>query len=667
MPGKLSTVKYLLPVLMLATLLFGAIPALAEKGPRDATNFTKELNAIYLQSLPFDDRRDFEDAQRGFIAPLYEEGVLKNDKGEIIYKAHSFKFDLNAPAPDTVNPSLWRQSQINGISGLFKVAERIYQVRGQDISNITFIEGDTGVIVVDPLISAEAAASALKLYYEHRPQKPVKAVIYSHSHPDHYGGVRGVVTNEEDVKSGKIKIIAPYGFMDEAISETVLAGNAMMRRATYSYGIILPDDAKGNIGTGLGVGGTSGSITLIAPTDTISKTGQKMTIDGLEFEFLMAPGSEAPSEMHFYIAALKALCTAENCVHTLHNFYTLRGAKTRDISKWASYLNETLDLWGAEAEVLYAPHTWPVWGNDQINTYIENYRDAFKYIHDQALHLANQGFTINEIGNMLELPEPLSKNWATRGYYGSVSHNARAVYNFYLGYYDGNPANLNPYSPVEMAKRYVNSLGGEDKIMDMAREALAAGDYRWAAELLKHVVFYNPQNQVARDLQADAFEQLGYQAECATWRGFYLAGAQELRNGIAKITTANPSSPDVIAAMPVEMILDYLAVRLNSEKAAGKDITVNFKMADNDALSLSLKNSVLNYRRVLPEKAAATFNISRDDLHSVFIGQAKLDDLIKQGKAKVDGDPGKLAEMLAAVDEFEFWFNIVTPNAPIAR
>lgn len=667
MLGKLPMVKYLFLVLMLAALALGPAPALAEVAPKDATDFTKQLNAIYLKSLPFDDRRDFEDAQRGFIAPLYEDGVLKNAKGEVIYKAHNFQFDLNAPAPDTVNPSLWRQSQINGISGLFKVADRIYQVRGQDISNITFIEGDSGIIVIDPLISAEAAASALKLYYEHRPQKPVKAVIYTHSHTDHYGGVRGIITNDEDVKSGKIKVIAPAGFLDEAISENVLAGNAMTRRAVYSYSTLLPQNAKGNIGNGLGVATTPGSVTLIPPTDTISETGQKMTIDGLEFEFLMAPGSEAPAEMHFYIAALKALCTAENCVHTLHNFYTLRGAKTRDVSKWVGYLNETLDRWGAEAEVLYAPHTWPVWGNDQINEHIENYRDAFKYIHDQALHLANQGYTINEIGNMLELPESLAKNWATRGYYGSVSHNARAVYNFYLGYYDGNPANLNPYSPVDMAERYVNSLGGEDKIMGIAREALAAGDYRWAAELLKHVVFYNPQNQEARNLQADAFEQMGYQAENATWRGFYLTGAQELRNGIAKTAVANTSSPDTVAAMPLEMILDYLAVRLNSEKAAGKDITLNFKMADNDTLSLSLKNSVLNYRRVLPEKAAATFNISRDDLHSVLIGQAKLDDLIKQGKAKVDGDPAKLAEMLAAVDEFEFWFNIVTPNAPIAR
>lgn len=664
MPKKLLMAKiwFFIPVVMATVLFVSAGSAGAEAAPKDATSFTKEINSMYLKVLLFDDKSDFEAAQKGFIAPLYEDGILKDKDGNVLYKAADFKFDLNASAPDTVNPSLWRQSQLNGISGLFKVADRIYQVRGQDISNITFIEGDSGIIVMDPLVTAEAAANALKLYFQHRPQKPVVAVIYSHSHVDHYGGVRGIISDEDDLKSGKIKIIAPAGFMEEAVSENVLAGNVMMRRATYSYGLVLPHNPQGNIGAGLGVGGSVGSVTLLAPTDIISKTGQKMTIDGLNFEFLMAPGSEAPSEMHFYISDLKALCTAENCVHTLHNFYTLRGAKTRDVSKWVGYLNETLDMWGDKAEVLFAPHTWPVWGKDRIVEHIENYRDAFKYIHDQALHLANQGYTMDEIGNMIELPESLAKNWATRGYYGSVSHNARAVYNFYLGYFNGNPADLNPYAPVDMGKRYVSALGGEEKVMQIAREAYDAGDYRWAAELLKHVAFADPQNQDARNLEADALEQLGYQAECATWRGFYLSGAKELRDGITKIETVNPSSPDTVAAMPVEMILDYLAVRLDAQKAAGKDITVNFKLADNDNLSLALKHSVLNYRRVLPEKADATFNISREDLHNMLIGQAKMDDLVKSGKAKVEGDPAKLAEMFSAVAEFEFWFNIITSN-----
>lgn len=413
---------------------------------KDASNYTKQANAAMAETLPFEDREDFEDAGRGFIAPLLNDGVIKTKYGRVIYDARDFQFGLEDAAPDTVNPSLWRQCQLNGIAGLFKVADRIYQVRGQDISNITFIEGDTGIIIVDPLVTPGAARPCLELYYQHRPKKPVVAVIYTHSHTDHYGGVKGVVS-EDDVRNGNVKIIAPDGFMEEAISENVLAGNAMLRRATFSYGTFLPTTAKGNIGVGLGVSVTRGNITLIAPTDLIRETGETMRIDGLEFEFLMAPGSEAPSEMHFYIKELNAVCTAENCVHTLHNFYTLRGAKTRDVGKWVSYLNQTLDMWGDKAEVLFQPHSWPVWGKERIADHIEKYRDTFKYIHDQSLHLANLGYTMNEIGNMLQLPEALEKNWASRVYYGLVSHNARAVYNFYLGYFDGNPANLNPLQP----------------------------------------------------------------------------------------------------------------------------------------------------------------------------------------------------------------------------
>ncbi len=607
--------------------------ALAQQGPKPATEFTKKENAAVLKELPFENTQDFEDAKRGFIAPLYQDGVLKDKDGKVIYDARNFSFPLDKPAPDTVNPSMWRQAQINGISGLFQVTDRMYQVRGQDLSNITFIEGEKGVIVIDPLVTAEAAKSAVALYFEHRPKKPITAVIYTHSHTDHYGGVRGVIS-EKDIAAGT-KVIAPAGFMEEAVSENVLAGTAMMRRATYSYGLVLPQNAQGNIGDGLGVGGTTGAVTLIAPTDTVSKTGQKMTIDGLDFEFLLAPGSEAPSEMHFYIPALKALCTAENCVHTLHNFYTLRGAKTRDVGKWVGYLNQTLDMWGDKVEVLYAPHTWPVWDNAKINKHIENYRDAFKYIHDQALYLANQGYTMNEIGNMLKLPPSLAKNWETRGYYGSVSHNARAVYNFYLGFFDGNPANLNPYSPTDLAKRYVNMMGGSKNIIDNAQKAFDQGDYRWTAEVLKHVVFAEPDNKVARDLQADAFEQLGYQAESATWRGFYLVGAQELRNGVAKPQVVDPASGDTQAAMPVEMIFDYLAVRLNSQKAENKNIAINFIFPDTkDNLFVTVHNSVLNYRLKSTVKADTEMTLSRGDLRAALLGQTTMDKLVQDGKVR---------------------------------
>lgn len=633
----------------------------ASEAPQAATEYTQQVNQKYLQSLPFNDRQDFDDAQRGFIAPLPNEGILKNADGKAYYRAEDYKFDINAPSPETVNPSLWRQSQLNGISGLFKVTERMYQVRGQDISNITFIEGDTGIIVIDPLVTAGAAKASLDLYYQHRPQKPIVAVIYTHSHTDHYGGVKGIVS-EDDVKSGKVQIIAPVGFMEEAISENVLLGNIMSRRALYSYGLLLAHNPQGNIGNGLGVTLTTGLPTIIAPTTSITKTGEKMTIDGLEFDFLMAPGSEAPSEMHFYIPALKALCTAENATHTLHNFYTLRGAKTRDTSKWTSYLNQTLDLWGSQAEVLFMPHTWPVWGNQHINDYIGKYRDTIKYIHDQTLHLANQGYTMNEIGNMVKLPPALANNWASRGYYGSVSHNARAVYNFYLGYFDGNPANLNPYGQADMGKRYVEALGGAKHAIELAQQAYDKGDYRWTSELLKQVIAADPGNQTAKNLQANSFEQLGYQAESATWRGFYLTGAKELREGVHKFAHGSTDSPDTIKGMTVEMLFDYMAVRLDSEKAAGKNISLNFTLDKGDNLNLTLNDSVLNYRQTLQQKVDASFSLSRTDLHDVLTGQVKMADLVKAGKAKVTGDAAKLDEIIATLDQFELWVNVVTPN-----
>lgn len=659
MNGTFKLTKTCLALTAIMALMSPSVGA-AETA-KDASTFTKSVNQQYQQSLPFNNRQDFEDAQRGFIAPLLDEGKLRTPDGKVYYRALDYQFDINAPAPDTINPSLWRQAQVNGISGLFKVTDRMYQVRSQDISNITFIEGDTGIIVIDPLVTPNSAKASLDLYFKHRPQKPIVAVIYTHSHADHYGGVKGIVS-EADVKAGKVQIIAPEGFMEEAISENVLAGNIMSRRALYSYGLLLPHNAQGNIGNGLGVTLATGDPSIIAPTHSVTKTGEKLTIDGLDFEFLMAPGSEAPSEMHLYIPALKALCTAENSTHTLHNFYTLRGAKTRDTAKWTDYLNETLDKWGSQAEVLFMPHTWPVWGNQHINDYIGKYRDTIKYIHDQTLHLANQGYTMNEIGNMIHLPETLDKNWASRGYYGSVSHNARAVYNFYLGYYDGNPANLNPYGQVDMGKRYVKALGGSAHAINLAREAYNEGDYRWASELLKQVIAADPGDQVAKNLQADTFEQLGYQAESATWRGFYLTGAKELREGVKKFEHASTASSDTIKGMTIEMLLDYLAVRLDSEKAAGKNISLNFNFSNNDNMNLSLENSVLNYRKTLQPKVDASFYMSRSDLHDVLVGQAKMADLVKAKKVKIIGNANKLNEIISCMDKFELWTNIVTPN-----
>lgn len=638
------------------------VNAIAHETPKPPTDVTKNVNAAVARVLPFSNKQDFEDAQRGFIAPLPENGVVKNDKGEVVYDASQFEHSLDEAAPDSVNPSFWRISQLNGINGLFKVVDRIYQVRGADLSVITFIEGKEGITIVDPLVSAETAKMALSLYYAHRPVKPVKAVIYTHSHVDHFGGVRGVVSGD-DVKSGKVKIYAPEGFTEEAVSENVMAGNAMSRRATYMYGNVAEKGERGTLGSGLGPGTSSGSVTLIEPTDLITKTGEKKMIDGLEYEFLMAPGSEAPAEMMFFISELKAFCPAEDCTHTLHNFYTLRGAKTRDSRKWVTYLNQAIDKWGSQWEVMFAPHHWPTWGNARITEAVEKYRDAFKYIHDQALHLANQGYTMNEIAERLKLPPELASNWATRGYYGTVNHNAKAVYNLYLGFFSANPADLNPLPPAESAVKYVEFMGGADAVIEKAQKAYDAGEYRWVSEVMKQVVYADPSNQKARNLQADAFEQLGYQAESGPWRNFYLSGAKELREGVKRVSAPSTVSPDISRAMSLEQIFDFLAVRLNGPRAAGKDITLNLKFTDtNQDYTLKVKNGVLNASPRLADRADATFTLTRTEFDDIILNQAKGDDLITGGKIKVEGDSGKMNEFLGLLDTFDFWFNIVTPN-----
>lgn len=641
--------------------------ALAQEAPRPASEATKDANAAVLARLAFGDRQDFEDAQRGRIAPLANGGKVTNAQGKVVYDAGPFQFPLDAPAPDTVNPSFWRVCQLNGIAGMFEVTDRIYQVRGLDLSNITFIEGEQGVIVMDPCVSAETAGDALALYYQHRPRKPVTALIYSHSHVDHFGGARGVVTQDE-VDSGRVRVIAPLGFMEEAVSENVMAGNAMGRRASYMYGNLLPKNERGTLGSGLGTTASAGEITLIPPTEIVGKTGEKLTIDGLEFEFLYAPGSEAPAEMHFYIPALKALCTAENACHTMHNFYTLRGAKTRDVRKWVGYLDETLDLWGNESEVLFAPHHWPKWGNERIRRHIENYRDAFKYIHDQTLHLANQGYTMLEIAEIIELPDALAKNWATRGYYGTVNHNSKAVYNFYLGYFSGNPAELHPLPPEPAAKRYVEYMGGADAILAKARQDFEKGDYRWVAQVVNHVVLAEPDNQVARALQADALEQLGFQAESGPWRNFYLTGAQELRDGVTKAITPTTSSADIARNMTLGQLFDYLAIRLNGPRAADKDITLNFVFTDTgENYEVAVRHGVLNYHARLAEKPDATLTLSRADLNLALTGRSTFPELLLSGKIRVTGDNKKFPEFLSLLDPFDFWFNIVTTNPPPKR
>lgn len=660
----MRTPRLILSLLALAGLaaILLACRGFAEENAKEATAATKEANNKLLQELPFNNKQSFEDAQKGLIAPLPKE-VIKSQDGNIIWDPNKYGFiTVDAPTPDTTNPSLWRQSQLTNVSGLFKVVDQIYQVRNQDLSNMTIIEGESGLTICDPLVSVETAKAALELYYAHRPKKPVVAVIYSHSHVDHYGGVRGVV-DEADVKAGKVKIYAPDGIVEKAVAENVMAGTAMSRRASYMYGNLLPPSATGQIGAGLGTTTSAGTVTLIAPTNIISKTGQQEKIDGLSYTFLWAPGTEAPTEIHWFIDELKALSTAENGCHTLHNTYSLRGAKIRDPLAWSKYLNETLRIWGDKAEVLYGMHHWPVWGNKQVVDHLKKQRDLYRYINDQTLRLANHGYTMTEIAEQVELPPSLAHYWSNRGYYGSLNHNVKATYVLYLGWFDGNPATLHPLPPQQSSKKYVEFMGGADAVLKKARESFDKGEYRWVAEVVNHVVFAEPDNQAARELQADALEQLGYQAESGPWRNFYLSGAKELRDGVKKLPTPHSASPDTIRAMDLDLFFDYLAMRLNGPKAADKRITLNFTFTDpNEKYFLEMANGVLNHTADMQQDDAdATITLSRETLNAIILGESSLAKAITAGDVKIDGDPKKLEELVGLLDNFEFWFNIVTP------
>ncbi|HDZ1054824.1 TPA: MBL fold metallo-hydrolase [Klebsiella pneumoniae] len=639
-----------------------SITAFAAAQQHDATPATREANQALYHKLPFADKTDFNNAHQGFIAPL-PPAMLKGAQGNIIWDPAKYDFVKEGEkAPDTVNPSLWRQSQLLNIGGLFKVTDGVYQIRNLDLSNMTIIEGKTGITVIDPLLSAEPAKEALALYFAHRPKKPVVAVLFTHSHVDHYGGIRGVV-DEADVKAGKVKIYAPAGFMEEAVSENIMAGTAMSRRASYMYGNLLKPNAKGQVGAGLGTTTSAGTVTLIPPTNYITHTGQQEVIDGLTYDFMMAPGSEAPSEMLWYIKEKKMIEAAEDVTHTLHNTYSLRGAKIRDPLAWSKYINAAIDRWGNEAEVIIAQHHWPTWGNDNIVKLMKGQRDMYRYINDQTLRMANLGMTRDEIAANFKLPDSLEKQWSSRGYYGSVSHDVKATYVFYLGWFDGNPATLDELPPEQAAKKFVEYMGGADAIMQKAKADYQQGNYRWVAQVTSKIVFADPDNQQARDLEADALEQLGYQAEAGTWRNFYLTGAQELRNGVQKLPTPNTASPDTVRAMTPEMFFDYLGVHLNGEKAGAAKAVLNIDLGkDGGKYKLELENGVLNHTaNAVADNADASISLSRDTLNKIILKQETLKQAEAQGKVKISGNGAKLDEMLSYMDTFAFWFNIVTP------
>lgn len=648
--------------LLLAFGLFCSMAALAEPSSKPATTFTQQSNAAVLESLPFSDKQDFEDAQRGFIGRP-DTVTIKDAEGTVVWDLEEYKkyIKLEAPAPDTVNPSLWRNAQLGMLHGLFKVSEGIYQVRGYDLTNITFVEGNSGWVVFDPLISPETAKAAYELVTEHLGKKPVLGVVYSHSHIDHYGGVRGIV-DEKDVRDGKVQILAPEHFTEHAVSENVIAGNAMGRRAIYMYGALLPRNAQGGVNGGLGMTTSTGMAGLILPTREIKETGEEVIIDGLKMVFQMTPGTEAPAEMNTWFPQKKALWMAENTTNTFHNVLTLRGAQVRDPLKWSSYLNETIETWGGMVEVKFQSHHWPRWGNESIVDYFKKQRDLYKYVHDQSVRLMNQGYIGEEISEMIQLPKSLDQFWPNRGYYGTVRHNSRAVYQRYMGWYTGHPADLNNLPPTMVGPKYVEFMGGEAEVIKKAKASFDAGEYRWVAEVLKHVVFSNPENNDAKMLQADALEQLGYQSESGPWRSVYLQAAYELRNGVPSAGGTQTATPDVIKAMQPDMLFDYLAVRLNPEKVSGKTYSINISFTDLEAnYTLSIENSVLNHstRQVADPDVALT--LTKTTLNSVQLQEITLEKAIADGDIKLEGDAKVFEDFMAALDTFDFWFNIVTP------
>jgi len=541
----------------------------ADLSSKSASAATTAVNAEVLGRLPFADRTDFELAERGRLASAPRRQIT-SEGGGVTWDLDSWEF-LNGDAPDTVNPSLWRQSQLCAVDGLFEVVDGIYQVRGFDLSNITFVRGDTGWIVVDPLTSAETALAAFDLVADELGERPVVAVIYTHSHVDHFAGVRGIVS-DDDVAAGRVRIIAPAGFLEAAISENVIAGNVMTRRASYMYGVLLPRGPRGLVGSGLGQTTPLGTFGLIAPTELVSETGTELVVDGVRIEFQITPGTEAPAEMNFLFPDHRALCMAENCTAVFHNVYTPRGAQIRDALAWSMYLNESLERYAGRADVTFASHHWPRWGSDAMRSHLSSQRDLYRFLHDQTMRLANHGLTSLEIAEELTLPASLGDEFFNRDYYGTLNHNVKAVYQRYLGFFDGNPANLHPLPPSDAGTKYVEFMGGADELLRRARVSFDAGEYRWVAQVVNHLVFAEPDNMDARALQADALEQMGYQSESGPWRSFYLTGAQELRNGPPPIVIKSAEKPDVMAAMTVEMLLQFVGVHVNGPAAAAHTV-----------------------------------------------------------------------------------------------
>jgi linear primary-alkylsulfatase len=623
------------------------------------SEFTIAKQQQLRKTLPLSDKKDFEEQTKGFIAaPEYKQ--IMAEKGHVAWDMGKYEFLLQGKDFDTIHPSLQRQAILNMNYGLYEVIPGIYQVRGYDLANITFVKGETGWIIFDPLTAKETAAAALKFINEQLGERPVVAVVYSHSHADHFGGVRGVV-DEADVQSGKVQIIAPIEFMDHAVSENVYAGNAMSRRLFYQYGVLLQASPYGHVDQSIGKSTAAGNLGLIPPNRIIEKPIEELTIDGVKMVFQNTPNTEAPAEMNTYFPDLKAFWAAENITGTIHNIYTLRGALVRDALAWSKYINKALYSFGKEAEVMFASHSWPRWGNDRVQEVMRAQRDMYGHLNNQVLHLANKGITINEMHNVYEVPESLQQQWYARGYHGSFEHNSRAVINRYLGYWDANPSTLIPLSPKDSAPLYVEMMGGAEKIMAKGIELYNEGKYRHAQEILNKLVYAEPQNQQAKDLLADSFEQTGYQQESPSVRNSFLAAALELRSGIPEGASPKTGGPDMIKAMTTELYLDFLGIRMDSTKADGMQFKINLVTEDNnEKFVVEMSNATLtNIADQQADDADLTITTNRSDLEPVMMGAMTFDELISSGKATLDGDRDVYEQLKTTLVQFELGFELM--------
>ena len=628
-----------------------------EHGFTDATAATREANAALAAALPLDEAEDFAEARRGLVES--DPNALVRLPSGKTWEPKLFAF-VDGAAPPTVNPSLWRQAKLNGTHGLFQVAEGIYQVRGYDVSNMTWIRGQTGWIVVDPLTGIESATAAIALARKHLGQDPVVAVIFTHSHLDHFAGVKAVLP---ETAAEAVRIVAPRRFVEEATSENVLAGAAMGRRASYQFGSTLPVGPRAYVDTGLGKQPLAGTTSFAVPTDVVDRTPQEIDLDGRRFVFQYVPDSEAPAELAFYLPDAKAYCGAEIVNRTMHNLYTLRGAKVRDAFKWSGYIDDAIQRF-ADVEIVFTSHNWPTFGHERSIAFLKGQRDTYRYIHDQTLRLANQGWTSREIAEELELPPALARSFANRGYYGTLRHNAKAVYQFYFGWYDGNPANLNPLPPAELAKKYVEALGGAAAVKEKARAAFEGGEYRWAATLLDHLVFADEKDADARELLARTYDQLGYQAESGVWRSVYLTGANELRHGIPAGGLDPRTAEGILERVPLDLFFSAMATRVNGAKAAEQERTVlNFVFTDvGETHVLELENAVLHHRqREADPEAAVTVKLTRGLFIRLGLNQVGLRELIFSDELDVDGSRTALLSFFRLLDPIDPNFPIVTP------